>query len=92
MADGSKGSGSGIGCLTVMVLLVLALLGGAIGSCSSGGSSSHSGTTTSAAAETEPCPICGRQTKSSTIRWQGMCDSCYHTYQQTKAYEDAATN
>lgn len=32
------------------------------------------------------CPICGGATTKSQLNWQGMCSSCFSTYEQLKDY------
>lgn len=54
----------------------------------SGGSSTGSSSSSSEnRSDSESCPICGGATTDSQLRWQGMCKSCYQTYEQLKSYQ-----
>ena len=55
----------------------------------SGGSSSSSGGDYSSVRGSEDatsCPICGGSTTESQIIWQGMCKSCFSTYESLQGY------
>ena len=49
--------------------------------------SSSSSSSSSKSKDSVECPICGGSTTESQLAWQGMCKSCYKTYESLKDAE-----